>query len=109
MNAISKKIRLLRQQRNWTQGYVAKKMGITTAALSKIEVGDSDLNLSRLNQIAEIFNLALSELIDTDEEKNQQNLNIARLKTKLAKKDSLVIKLQYEIIRIYEKEKKRTS
>ncbi|SMC78430.1 helix-turn-helix domain-containing protein [Pedobacter nyackensis] len=102
MNAISKNIRHLRQQRSWTQGHLAKKLGITTPALSKIEAGDTDLNFSRLNQIAGVFNVEPAELVTTPEEKNKHYLNIAQLKNILAKKDSAVIKLQYEIIRIYE-------
>ena len=102
MNAISKNIRHLRQQRNWTQGHLAKKLGITTPALSKIEVGDTDLNFSRLNQIAGVFNVEPTELLSTPEEKTKHDLNIAQLKNTLAAKDSAVIKLQYEVIRIYE-------
>lgn len=102
MNVISKNIKFLRQQRNWTQGHLAKKLGITTPALSKIEAGDTDLNFSRLNQIAGVFNVAPTELISTREEKNKHHLSIVQLKNELAKKDSAVIKLQYEIIRIYE-------
>lgn len=102
MNAISKNIRFLRQKRRWTQGHLAKRLGITTPALSKIETGETDLNFSRLNQIAGVLNVATPELIITPEEKKDHKLNITELKNKLAKKDSTVIKLQYEIIRIYE-------
>jgi transcriptional regulator with XRE-family HTH domain len=102
MNAISKNIRSMRQQRNWTQGHLAKKLGITTPALSKIEAGDTDLNFSRLTQIAGVFNVVPAELISTQEEKTNHYLNIVQLKNKLAQKDSAVIKLQNEIIRIYE-------
>ncbi|WP_345892961.1 helix-turn-helix transcriptional regulator, partial [Sphingobacterium thalpophilum] len=49
---VAKAIRLLKQQRGWTQRDVAQRLEISMPSLSKIETGITDLNLSRLNQIA---------------------------------------------------------
>ena len=63
MNTIGKKIRLLRHQQGWSQDDVAKKLGISIPAFSKIETGISDINLSRLEQIASLFGFSLVELL----------------------------------------------
>ena len=60
---VAKAIRLLRQQRGWTQHDVAQRLEISIPSLSKIETGITDLNLSRLNQIAKLFNLTTVELL----------------------------------------------
>ena len=56
MNTLGKKIRLLRHQKGWSQEDVAKRLDISIPAFSKIETGITDVNLSRLNQIAKLFN-----------------------------------------------------
>ena len=55
MSSLGKKIKALRQQKDWLQGDVAKKLNISIPAYSKIESDITDINISRLKQIAEIF------------------------------------------------------
>ena len=52
MQTLGKKIRLLRHQKSWSQEDVAKQLGISIPAFSKIETGITDINLSRLEQIS---------------------------------------------------------
>lgn len=63
MNKVGKKIRLLRHQKGWSQQDVAKKLGISIPAFSKMETGITDLNLSRLIQIAKLFNFTAVQLL----------------------------------------------
>ena len=67
------KIKFLRFFRGWTQEIVASKLGITTHAYAKIERGDTDVNLSRLQQIAKVMGIELSQLFGLNE-KNVFNL-----------------------------------
>ena len=66
MKTLGKKIRLLRHQRSWSQEDVAKQLDISIPAFSKIETGITDVNLSRLEQIATLF--GMSKVIDLYEE-----------------------------------------
>lgn len=53
-----KKLQLLRIERQLTQEEMAEKLHLSTSAYCKIEYGDTDLTLTRLNKIAQIFNLS---------------------------------------------------
>ncbi|KGE16135.1 MULTISPECIES: helix-turn-helix domain-containing protein [Sphingobacterium] len=104
MNALGKKIRLLRHQKGWSQEDVAKRLDISIPAFSKIETGITDVNLSRLNQISKLFGLSLVQLLsttDSEEEKQiQDEINV--LSKKLQSRDSEVIDLQKKVIDLYE-------
>ncbi|MGO1244366.1 MAG: helix-turn-helix domain-containing protein [Sphingobacterium sp.] len=104
MNALGKKIRLLRHQKGWSQEDVAKRLDISIPAFSKIETGITDVNLSRLNQISKLFGLSLVQLLstsDSEEEKHVQD-EINELNKKLQFRESEVIDLQKKVIDLYE-------
>ncbi|MCU0393466.1 MAG: helix-turn-helix domain-containing protein [Thermoflexibacter sp.] len=60
---ISERIKELRLKKGWTQKDVAEKLNITQAGYQKLESNDSDITFSRLNQIAEVFEMPVVELI----------------------------------------------
>ncbi|MFC3353372.1 helix-turn-helix domain-containing protein [Sphingobacterium zeae] len=110
MKTLGKKIRLLRQQKGWTQQEVAKQLDVSIPAFSKMETGITDLNLSRLNQIAKLFNLTLVQLVsnsDTDDIKDYSN-EISILARKLQQKDDEIIQIRKKIIALYEQLEKDT-
>ncbi len=104
MNTLGKKIRLLRHQRGWSQEDVAKRLDISIPAFSKIETGITDVNLSRLNQISNLFELSLVQLLSTSEEEvGQDKLDeISELQSKLQSRELEVIELQKKVIDLYE-------
>ena len=59
-------IKMLRTARDLTQRELADALGYSRAAVTQIEKGDVDLPLSRLKQIAEFFDVSVSELIGED-------------------------------------------
>lgn len=64
-------IKRLRQQKDQKQADLAKSLNLTVPAYSKIEAGITDINLSRLFQIAALFGVAPSSLLagaDTEED-----------------------------------------
>ncbi|TWI19982.1 helix-turn-helix domain-containing protein [Sphingobacterium siyangense] len=63
MKNIGKAFRLLRIQKGWEQKEFAKKLNLSTPAVSKIETGFTTITLSRLNQIASVFNLTTVQLL----------------------------------------------
>ncbi len=70
---LSEKIRFMRMFKGWSQEEMAEKLGMVVSGYAKIERGETDINLSRLKQIANIFGIELSLLIGLSE-KNVFNL-----------------------------------
>lgn len=64
MKIALKKMKLQREKLNYSQEYVAFKLGISQSAYAKIELGITKLNLNRLEKICKIFNIHYFELID---------------------------------------------
>lgn len=57
-------IRILRAAKGLTQSNVASEIKITASAFAKIERGESDISISRIEAIANVFDLSASELIN---------------------------------------------
>ena len=74
--AIVANIRKIREFRNYTQDYLAVKLHISQNAYSKIELGYSSITLSRLIQVAEILEVALEDIINTDDDELMQKLSL---------------------------------
>jgi transcriptional regulator with XRE-family HTH domain len=55
VNGITNKIRLRREKMNYTQAYVAGKLGISQNAYSKIESGQTNFTVKRLYEIVNIL------------------------------------------------------
>ncbi len=109
MNIIGKNIRQLRQKNGWSQSEVAKRLKISIPAFSKIETGITDINISRLDQIARLFEVSTLEIISHEGDVTLLgNLTeITTLKDKLAVREEEIIKLQKKIIDLYEEIRRR--
>lgn len=106
-------IRELREQNDWTQEQMAEKLGITRNGYAKIERGESMPNLERLNDIATLFGVEITELLDnknifcqiSENHSNTINYNsdqslvseIEKLKLTLFYKDELLAQKDKEI------------
>lgn len=106
-------IRELREQNDWTQEQMAEKLGITRNGYAKIERGESMPNLERLNEIATLFGVEVTELLDnknifcqiSENHSNTINYNsdqslvseIEKLKLSLSHKDELLAQKDKEI------------
>jgi transcriptional regulator with XRE-family HTH domain len=66
----SKKIRLLRALKNYSQNGIAKKLGITRQAFSKMENNQTKVSDERMNQIMKIMHC------NEDDLKNIENFFI---------------------------------
>jgi transcriptional regulator with XRE-family HTH domain len=49
------KLKQLRELKNFTQEHVAQQLGLSTRAYSKIETGETQLTINRLNEITKIL------------------------------------------------------
>jgi transcriptional regulator with XRE-family HTH domain len=104
MKALGKKIRLLRHQKGWSQEDVAKKLDISIPAFSKIETGITDINLSRLEQISNLFEMSVVQLL-TFNDLDQDQKTISELEVinkKLMDREAEVIDLQKKVIELFE-------
>ena len=104
--SVNDKIRTIRETRNWSQEDMAEKMNMSKNVYAKIERGETKLNLHKLEQIANIFNIDVLELIKNDDKNvlffmNDHNTNyygsnenltseIDRLKLTISHKDELL-------------------
>ncbi len=61
---LQKKIIELRKEKGYTQERLAEMLGVTTAAVSKWETGNSYPDITLLPQLAEIFDVSLDYLFD---------------------------------------------
>ncbi len=104
MKNLGKNIKTLRQARGWSQEQVANQLGITAPAFSKIECGLTDVNLSRLEQIASLFELKVIELLMYHDVAEMQKFDneIREIKSQLAERDFEIIQLQKKIIQLLE-------
>lgn len=57
------KIRQIRELKNVTQESVALKLGISTRAYSKIETGETQLTINRLNEISQALDITPMEVL----------------------------------------------
>lgn len=61
---VGQRLQLLRIEKNLTQEQMGEKLNLSTSAYCKIEYGETDLTLTRLNKIAEILNMSAIELFN---------------------------------------------
>lgn len=104
MKTLGKKIRLLRHQKGWSQEDVAKRLDISIPAFSKIETGITDINLSRLEQIATLFDMTVVQLLTFNEtEQDQKFINeLETVHKRLIDRETEVIELQKKVIELFE-------
>lgn len=81
---VTNNIRRIREYRNYTQDYVARKIGISQNAYSKLELGFHKLSLERLFQIADVLGVESTALLQ------HENGGIVQLPADSAAKQAVV-------------------
>lgn len=64
---VNEKIRTIRQLKDFSQEDMAEKLGISKNTYANIERGETDVSVSRLEQIANTFEMDLVELFNFGE------------------------------------------
>lgn len=64
--ALNDNIKQLREINQWSQEEMAQQINMSKNGYAKIERGESKPNLDRLQQIAQVFDISLIELIESD-------------------------------------------
>jgi transcriptional regulator with XRE-family HTH domain len=67
MPAIGNKIKKLRELKGFKQEYMAERLGITQQSYSKLESDKGDIPFSRIEQLADIFEMKPEDLVAFDE------------------------------------------
>jgi transcriptional regulator with XRE-family HTH domain len=108
--SVGKNIRTLRHQHGWSQEDIANRLGISIPAFSKIETGVTDINLSRLEQIAGIYEVNVINLLSLEaEEAEPQVSNLSIAQKKITDREAEIANLQRKVILLYEELRNRTS
>ena len=97
-------IRNFRQQFGWSQEVIANLLGISVPAFSKIETGVTDVNLSRLEQIANAFEVNIVNLLSSGENESMPGITplIDSLQRQLAENEAEILRLQRKVIQLYD-------
>lgn len=61
---VGRRLQMLRIEKNLTQEQMGDKLNLSTSAYCKIEYGETDLTLTRLNKIADVLNMSALELFN---------------------------------------------
>ena len=116
--SVHEKIKLVRQSKGLTQEEVAEKLNMSVSGYGDIERGDSDLKLSKLEKIANVFGISINDLFDLNDksifnlacEQNRRNWHIGsnsldylQIKTEL-EKQLLVVELKDKEIAMKDRE-----
>ena len=108
--SVGMNIRTLRHQQGWSQEDVADRLGISIPAFSKIETGVTDINLSRLEQIANVFEVSVVYLLAMDiKEAEHEPSHLSIAQKKLIDRENEIATLQRKVILPYEELRNKTS
>jgi len=94
-------IRKFRITKGWDQAIIAAKLDITRSSYSKIESGSTDVNLSRLEQIAFILDVKLIQLLSFDPEQEMRDASrYLSVLAQIREKDRCIELLLHQIIEL---------
>ena len=80
MNNTVYKIRRKRNEMQYSQEYMATKLGISQPAYANLENGETKINIKRLEKIAEILETEIADLLDGNTTINNFNNNAENMK-----------------------------
>ena len=64
--SVNEKIRKIREAKDWSQEQMAEKLDMSLNGYAKIERGESKIYLDKLEQIAQVFDIDIVELMQSD-------------------------------------------
>ena len=76
---LSKKLTLLRQQHKMSQSEVARRIGISSSAVSAFEADDISPSLETLVKLANLYRVSTDYLLDVDYPRDKAILNTSGL------------------------------
>ena len=62
---MNNRLKILRAERDWSQGDLAERLGVSRQSVNAIETGKYDPSLPLAFRIADLFNLAIEEIFSS--------------------------------------------
>ena len=108
---IGKRIRKIRESKDYSQENMAGELGLTTSAYSKIERGETDASTSRLIKIAEILNVQVADFFVDIKQPNTNKVNDPSLMYGFATKSDIeeLVKMIHVVAKDLEQLKARVG
>ncbi|MFW0717983.1 helix-turn-helix domain-containing protein [Pedobacter sp. N23S346] len=103
MKSIGDHIKKSRLALGLSQADAAKQLNISTPAFCKMETGQTDLNISRLLQIAKTFKVPVIRLVTGEDADQASSVESNELRQQLAEKEEEINKLRKKVIDLYDK------
>lgn len=72
---IGERIKKAREERNYSQQYLAQQLGISQKAYSKIENSQTNVTLNHLDRIAQVLETSINQLLGTEGSTVYNNYN----------------------------------
>ena len=72
---VGEHIKRVREERNYSQQYLAQELGISQKAYSKIENSQTNITLSHLDRISQVLETSVNQLLGTDGSSVYNNYN----------------------------------
>jgi transcriptional regulator with XRE-family HTH domain len=94
---IGARIRRIREEQNFNQAGMAADLGVTPGAYAKIERGETDANISRLYQIADVLNVPIIYLLEDQPLTDAVNIEVSKWKIEIDELSQSVADLQKEL------------
>ncbi|MBX3165229.1 MAG: helix-turn-helix transcriptional regulator [Bacteroidetes bacterium] len=107
MSGIGKKLKTYRLKSGFTQEELAAKLNISFQSYSKIERDITDINLSRLLQIAKILKIQPALFFEANDSNSEKTIN--ELQQTISKKNDEIMSLQQQLITALSKQIKNAT
>ena len=72
---VGKNLQLIRELNNYTQSYVAEKLGINQKTYSNLEKAENNVTVAILLQLSEIYEVSLSKILELNADTILNNTN----------------------------------
>ena len=99
------KIKFMRESKGWTQEEMAEKLELSVNGYANIERGETDVQYSRLEKLADIFGIGLLELLNFGERNvfyligdNQNSFNCKNLQSTSFSEEKNELEHELEIV-----------
>lgn len=101
MENIGDQIKKLRLAKRWGQAFVAELLNISIPAYSKIENDITNLSVTRVRQLAEVFHVPVEALMEGDAVFEHELIKKG-LEIRLEEQHAVILALNTKIIALYE-------
>lgn len=84
-------IKKLRLENNFSQGYMADKLGVSRPTYTQIEKSERELTISEAQKLASVFGMSLKDLLNGDKKEIEVNLEKERKTRKTVEAEMRII------------------